>query len=154
PGGPVDDRVDVVGEYPHQVARDTAAGNVREGVYLALGHQVEAGLGVDPGRREQFLAEGALLAEFLAHGVQAHPAGAQEYVAHQGVPVGVQPGRAHRDHRVTRLNSVAPEDLVSLDDPDAGTRDVVLVRLHHARVLGGLAAQQCTAGRPAAVRDT
>ena len=46
----------------------------------------------------------------------------------EGVPVGVQARRRHRDHDVARHHPLGPEQLVGLDHPGARTGDVVLVR--------------------------
>ena len=42
PGRPVHHRVDVLGQHPHQVAGDAAAGDVGQRLDLGLGDQVQA----------------------------------------------------------------------------------------------------------------
>src|SRR6266545_1224229 len=119
PGRPVDDRVDVLGQHAYQVARDAAAGDMGVRPDVALGQQVEALARVDLGGRDQLLTERTLPAELLGHRVQPHPARAEQHVTDQGVPVGVQPGRAHRDDGVADLDPVPAEHLVGLDDAGA-----------------------------------
>ena len=85
--------------------------------------------------------------------VQRQLLGIQQHVAGQGVTVGVQSRGGHGDHHITRAHAIRPQQVSFFDHADGGGGDVVLVRFHHTRVLGGLAAQQCTAGFLAARGD-
>ena len=71
----------------------------------------------------------------------------------QGVAVGVQPGRLHGDHRVAGTDPAGAEQVVGLHDAGGRPRDVVLVGLEQARVLGGLATDQRAAGLDARLGD-
>ena len=66
----------------------------------------------------------------------------------------MQARRAHRDRDVARAHAIGTEQSIGLDDARARTRDVVLVRLQQARMLGGLTADEGATGDLAAARDT
>ena len=154
PGGPVDDGVDVLGQHPHQVAGDAAAGDVGQRPHVGLGDEVEAVLGVDPGRRQQFLARGCA----GCRGPRPRcPAASGRCRAGCGAPASTRwsagPIERIAITDVADLDPVRAEHGVGLDHADAGRRQVVLVRPQHARVLGGLAAEQRAAGGAAAVGD-
>ncbi len=74
-------------------------------------------------------------------------------MAHQGVAVGVQAARGHRDHDVTGADPTRAEELAGLDHAGGGAGDVVLVGLQQPRVLGGLAAHERAAGGDARLGD-
>ena len=59
PGGPVEVDGQLDRQDPLEVGGQPAAGDVRHRVGLGLAGEVQAGLGVDPGRLEQLLAERA-----------------------------------------------------------------------------------------------
>jgi len=57
--------------------------------HLEVLHQIQQGLAVDPGRPQQFLAEGA--AEFIDPIIDAEPHFLEADLAHQGKTVAVHP---------------------------------------------------------------
>ena len=63
--------------------------------------QLQAGLGVDPGRLEELLAQRAARAR-ARRGPAPSPPVSQQHVAHQRVAVGVQPARLHGEYDVAR----------------------------------------------------
>ena len=120
--------------------------------------------GVDPGRRQEHLAEGqrrrgspapgasSPAAEDPAEQLRVRPRRAPGSCsatirAHERVAVGVQPGRGEADERVAGPGRGAVEQPVALDDADAEAGQVELVGLHQARVLGRLAADERAAGQ-------
>ncbi len=116
--------------------------------------EVEQVGGVDAGRLEQLLAEGA--AELVDVPVEG-PARVRDDAAHERVAVGVQPAAGETEHDVTGCDALRAEDVGVLDDAGGGARDVVLVGVEQAGVLGGLAADQGDAGparRRRAMPDT
>ncbi len=92
--------------------------------------EVEQGLGVDAGRLEQLLAEGA--AELVDVPVEG-PAGARDDPAHEAVAVAVQAAAREGDHDVTVGDPLRAEHVGILDDAGGGAGDVVLVGLEQAR---------------------
>ena len=74
-------------------------------------------------------------------------------VAHERVAVRVQAAAREREHDVAVADAVGAEDAVGLDDAGRRAGDVVVVDAEEARVLGGLAADECGAGLGAAPRD-
>jgi hypothetical protein len=59
PGRAVDGGGQLDGQHPLEVGCQAAAGDVRHGVGLGLLGQLEAGLGVDAGRLQELLTQGA-----------------------------------------------------------------------------------------------
>ena len=101
PGRPIDPHLTRAGKDPGQVAGQPAAGDVAQRVHLDGVDQRQAVRGVDPGRLQQLLAEGA--AELGDVAVQ-RPAGAvEEDVPDQRVAVGVQAGGRQGEHHVAGL---------------------------------------------------
>ena len=64
-----------------------------------------------------------------------------------------RPGRGQADEHVAALHVLTGDEAVALGDADREADEVELARLHGARVLGHLAADQRAAGLPAAVGD-
>jgi hypothetical protein len=94
-----------------------------------------------------------LAAELLDVPGQAHAVDLEQHLARQRVAVGVQSRGGHGDDHVAGADVLGAEEIVGLDDTDASGGDVVVVGLHQARVLGGLAAEQRTAGLHTAFGD-
>jgi hypothetical protein len=65
----------------------------------------------------------------------------------------VQAAGRHREHRVARAHPGGPEEPVRLDHAGRRAGHVVLVGLHQAGVLGGLAADERAAGLDARLGD-
>ncbi len=122
-----------------------------EGAHIRLGREGQAVLGIDLGGLEELLAQGA--AELVDVAGQRHPVDLEQHLAGQRVAVGVQARRAHSDDDVARTDPVGAEDLIGLDDADAGRGDVVVTVGHHAGVLRRLATEQRAAGLDAALGD-
>ena len=148
-------------QHARQVRGQPAAGHVAEGPHpgaqpaVLTQHgegagQVQHVRGVDPGGLQQLLAEGA--AELGDLPVQGPPGHVHD-LAHQRVPVGVQPGGGHPDQHVAGPHPVRAEQLVGLHDAGRGPGDVVLLRAQQPRVLGGLPAHQGRVGRGAGRGD-
>ena len=112
--------------------------------------EVEQVAGVDAGRLEELLAEGA--AELVDVPVE-RPPGVLDDLAHERVAVGVQARAGHPQHHVAGADALRTEHRGILHDPGRGTGDVVLVRLEQARVLGGLATDEGDAGLLAGAGD-
>ena len=68
----------------------------------------------------------------------------------------MEPGRRQPDDHVAGADRRPVDEVGPFDDADAEARQVELIGLHQARVLGGLAADQRTAGiaQPAATTPT
>ena len=94
-------------DHAGQVRGQATAGDVGVGVHADPPGEFQAGERVDPGRLQQFLAEGP--AELGDLAVQ-RPAGlVQQDVPDQRVPVRVQSGGGQRDHRVALPDSLRAE---------------------------------------------
>ena len=90
-----------------------------------------------------------LAIEFVGLGIQTQP-GALEHMADQAVTVGVQTAARHGEDDVALADPVCTQDLVGLDDADAGGSQVIVVSGHQTGVFRGLAADDRTAGKFAA----
>ena len=112
--------------------------------------QVQAQARVQARRLQELLAQG--VPELTDVRVQ-RSARARHDRADQGVAVGVQSRRGHRHHHVGVDDPLGPQNAVRIDDARRGPRDVVVVRLHDAGVLGGLTADQGRARGLAGPRD-
>ena len=176
PRAGVQPRTEGLRQRPWHVARQPAAGDVRHAAdVVARGHQRLADRqhvpGIDPGRRQQHLAEGRELVGGLRrqqpvrrrvaqHPPEQHlvrPAQVEIVLRderpHERVAVGVEARRGEPDDRVAGLRRRPVEQAVALGDADAEAGEIELVRLHEARVLGRLAADERTARLAAALRD-
>ena len=101
--------------------------------------QVQAQARVQAGGLEELLTEGA--AELGHVGLQ-RGADAGDDRAHQRVAVGMQARRRHGDDDVAVRHALGAQQLGGVHDAGRGARDVVVVGLHDAGVLGGLAADE------------
>ena len=81
------------------------------------------------------------------------PAFVEQDVADEGVAVGVQAAGLHRDDDVAGTDAAGAEELAGLHDTGGGARDVVVVGIEQAGVLGGLAADERAAGDHAGLGD-
>jgi len=109
--------------------------------------QRQAAQGVDAGRLEQFLAKRA--AQLVHVPVHVPTCALEEHLPGQRVAVGVQAAAGEREHGVPGLDPLRPEQVVCLDHACRRAREVVLVGIEQAGVLGRLAADQRSAGEPA-----
>ena len=142
PGLRVDHRAQPFGEDAHEVAGDTAARDVGEGVQIGAqaGAQGADLLEVEAGRREQEV------------GVEVRVA---DQRADEREPVRVDPRRAEADDHVALLAVLRPVDeILALDDADAGAGEVELLVAVDPGQLGGLAADERAAGGAADFRGT
>ena len=125
------------------------AGDVRERTHVGFGGQRKAIAGVDAGRFEQFLAEGA--PEFLDMSVQVHVTQSSSTLRASEYPLECSP-----DEPIAITTSPGRtrwvRDRVGLHDAD-GRRRQVVVRLVHEAGVGCLPAEQRAAGVDAAVGD-
>src|SRR5450759_2553188 len=151
--GPVDHLgVHVARQHAWQVLGDAAAGDVGYRPDVAGFYHLEdrrrvdhrGGQKLDP-QRVRYL---------LGMVVQVEVPRVEEELAGQRVAVGVQAGGTQPDDPVLGHHPRTVDDLVLLDHADAEARQVVVVLLHHAGVLGYLAAGERAAGLYAAVRHT
>ncbi len=137
--------------HPREIRGEAATGDMAEGTHLRLGGEGQAVLRVDTGGLEELFAEGA--AELVDMRRQAHLADLEQHLAGQGVTVGMQTRRPHREDDVARTDPIRPENLLRLDHTDTGRGDVVVTVRHHTRMLGGLTAQESTPGLDTALGD-
>ena len=112
--------------------------------------QVQAQARVEAGGLEELRAESA--AELHHVGLQ-RGADAGDDGAHQRVAVRVQARRRHGDDDVAARHALGAQQLGGVHDAGRCARDVVVVRLHDAGVLGGLAADEGRARGLAGARD-
>ena len=112
--------------------------------------QVQAQARVQARRLQELLAQGA--PELVDAPLQWRPR-ARHDRADQGVAVGVQSRRGHRHHHVGVGDPIRPQNAVRIDGARRGPRDVVVVGLHDAWVLGSLTADQGRARGLAGPRD-
>ena len=132
--------------------RRAAARHVAQGVHgpRQVGQDAEQRARVQASGLEQHLADRS--AE-RGRVVGVADARVRQNVAHQREAIAVQTARRDRDDQVAMLDALRAEHRIRLDGSHRGARDVVLVRLHQARVLRGLAAHQRGAGLGAGARD-
>ena len=83
--------------------------------------------------------------------VEGPPGPLEQDAPGQRVAVRAQAGRRQADEHVAGLDVLAGDQLVALGHPDREPDEVELARLHGARVLGHLAADQRAAGLAAAL---
>ena len=131
PGVPVDARLHAVGQHAREVAEDATAGDVRERLDVRLRAQRADVVEVEPVRREQQVGVEVVVADELAHEREA---------------VRVEAGRGEADDDVAGLAARAVDQVVAVDDADAGAGEVELVLAVDARELRRLAADQRAAG--------
>ena len=124
-----------------QVRCEAATGDVGEGVDVdgIRPDEVEQVGGVHAGRLEELLTEGA--AELVDVPVEGPPRVLDD-PADEGVAVGVQAAAREAEDDVARGDALRPEDVGVLDDTRGRSRDVVLVGVEQARVLGRLPADE------------
>ena len=144
----VDHRLGVGGQYARNVLPETAAGDVGEGVDLALLDELEHGFHVDAGRLQQGVGQGGITQRLLHVGL-----GDFQDLANEGEAVGVGAAGGQGDQGIPFADLAAVDDLALLHHTDAETGDVVIFPFIHARHLGGFAAYQGTAGLLAASTD-
>ncbi len=109
----------------------------------------EYGLDIDARRRQQRVTQrAAKLGNLLPEVGVLHV----EDLAHEGVAVGVDAARGQGEHHVARLHPLIVDDLFSVHHADGKAREVVVVSLHGAGMLGGLAADEGAARLYAALR--
>ena len=147
PGAAVEGGRQLVRQHPLEVGGQPAAGDVRHRVGRGAAGQVEAGLGVDPGRLEQLLAERA--AELVDVPVErpAGPGLGEQHVAHQRVAVGVQPARApSRSTTSPARTRPGPSRSAASTTPVVEPATSYSSGPSRPGVLGGLAADQRAAG--------
>ncbi|CAB0887313.1 hypothetical protein FRC0406_02007 [Corynebacterium diphtheriae] len=122
-----------------------------DGVHFGLVGKRQAVLGVDLGRLEQLLTQGAV--EFFHVAVERQTSLLQQYVASQGVAVGVQTRRCHSDDNIAVAHTVWAENLIGFNNAHGGCGNVIMLRLHHTWVLCGFATEQCATSLDAALGD-
>ena len=172
----VDSSAEAFRQRPRHVAGQAAARDVGDAVDVETllaetGPGGKHGLGVDPRRGQEHLAEGReCMLWFGAHEGAARriaETSAQDFLvrrrqveivlgdegADQRVAVGMEAARGEAEDGVSRLGRRPVDQLVTLDDPDAAAREVEGLRIHDPRVLGRLAADERTARQPAATGD-
>ena len=66
----------------------------------------------------------------------------------------MQSGRAHGNQNIAVANLVWSEKLVCFDNADSGGGNIVVIFIHYAWVLSGLATKKCTACLHAALSNT
>ena len=156
-------------EHPRDVARETTAGDVGDAVQVVpgldeRGAQAEHRSGVDPGGREEHLAErgeGMLRLGPDRAGRRVRPQAAMELLLVRPqqvqVPLGderadereavrVEAVRGQADDRVAGSGRRAIDHPVALDDADAAAGHVERGRFHQTGMLGGFATDERTAG--------
>ncbi len=143
------------GQRAVQVLGDAAARDVRQRAHGAgAGVQHGAhGLHVDArGREQRVLQAGAVqllaLEAQLVVGLALHA-----HLAGERVAVGVQAARRQADQHVALAHGRGIEHLRPVHHAHAEAGQVVVVRVHHAGVLGHLAADERAAGLLAALAD-
>src|SRR6185312_3469735 len=156
PGGAVHGGHQPPGEDAGQVGGQAATGDMAEAMQhrgpagVEVVHEVQAVRGVDAGRDQQLLAQGA--PEFGDLAVQG-PSGVVDDPADQRVAVGMEARGGHGDDGVARADAFGAQQRVGFHGAGRGAGDVVLVLAQQARVLGGFAADQGGAGHRAALGD-
>ena len=110
-------------------------------------------LHVNARRREQGF-QNALATQVLASLAQLLLGTALDtHLAGQRVAVGMQAGRGEADEHVAFAHAFGIEHARAIDQAHAETGQIVVVRVHHAGMLGHLAADERAAGLAAALAD-
>ena len=104
PRAQIDGGVDLVVQGPIEIAGESATGDVGHPgddlLDLVAGEELHDRLGIDPGRLEEYLDQGALLVDLRIHLSEVEPGGLDD-LADEGVPVGVDAARGQTDQDVT-----------------------------------------------------
>src|SRR5262245_45656257 len=154
-GGPapfIERHVDVGGQDARDVFDQSAASDVRQ----ALDHAVVFDQPFERGQiafmgLQQLFGDGA--AEFGHILVEFISGGAEEQLARQAVPVGVQTRRRQPDHYVALRDARAVDDPVAVDHADDEAREVVFAVGVKSGHLGRLAPEQRAIALTAAGRQ-
>ncbi len=152
PGRPVDHGGEAGRQHPSEVGREAAAGDVRERMHVGTGGQSQAVARVDPGGRQQLVGEGTA-AELRRRSDQRTARCSSRTWRTSENPLACRPDEPSAMSASPAQTRCGAEHRVGVHHADPGAGDVVLVRAHHARVLGGLAADQRAAGLHASLRD-
>ena len=132
---------EAVAEDARKIAGDAAAGDVRHALDGDLLAQRQQRFYVDGGRRHQGAAECAALEGAVEVGTAV-----ADDAADQRVAVGMRPTRADADHHVAGADAAPVEDLAFFHHAHGEAGEVVFAVGVHARHLGCLSTDECTAG--------
>ena len=134
----VDARAQTSGKRAAEIAGDASAGDVSEGAHVHFLFQLAHLVQVQTVGREHEVGVEGLVPDDRAHEREA---------------VRVQAGRRQADHDVSGAAAGAVDQLRAPHETDARSREVELALAVDARQLGGLAADERAAGRPADGRE-
>ena len=140
-----------MGQDARNILDQTAAGDVRHPLDREVFEQIQEALDIDAGRGEELFTNALFQTAHRAVDLQSHAL--EENLARQRITVGMEAGGGETDNLVANRGGRTVNDILAIDNADGKTSKIVLPFAVHSRHLGGLAANQSTAGLDAALGD-
>jgi cardiolipin synthase (CMP-forming) len=137
----VDSRSELFREDAGNVVRKSAAGDMRQAFHcFGFADRAETRLNVNPGGREDRIAEALLRRK--GSRIRPRETGFFDHLAHQGIAIGMHPGRTNPNDQVALRDVRAREESIAFDHTDGEAGQIIIVAVIDPGHLRSFAANQ------------